>query len=92
MQRDPGPGLELGRALFCHGGVALHSTVRHLLSMSNELSDKEEFTRVLTAHLARRTMGSQDSFARWRKAEREEQGGMQSGARCEVSGEIFVDS
>jgi len=64
---DPGMGLELGLALLCHGGLALHNTARHLLSVAYELLDREEFTSVLNAHLARRTKGSFDSFARWRK-------------------------
>lgn len=65
---DPGMGLELGLALFSHGGEALHSTIRHLMGVAYDLLDRDQFSAVLTAHLARRGKGAEpDSFLKWRK-------------------------
>lgn len=64
---DPGMGLELGLDLFCHGGKAVEGTAHHLLTVSYELLDREEFGEVAKAHLARRVRGGQDAFARWRQ-------------------------
>jgi len=67
---DPGMGLELGLALFCHGGQALHPTVKHLLGVAYELLNRDLFGEVVSAHLDKRVKGREpDSFARWRKTD-----------------------
>ena len=64
---DPGMGLELGLDLLCYGGDRLHNTIKHLLRVAYDLLDREEFFKILTCHLDRRTQGKEpDSFAKWR--------------------------
>ena len=64
---DPGMGLELGLDLLCHGGERLHGTIQHLLGVAYDLLDRDEFSRILTCHLARRRKGVEmDSFQKWR--------------------------
>merc|ERR1711963_853021 len=64
---DPGMGLELGMALFCHGGQALHPTLKHLLSVAYELLNRDLYGEIISAHLEQRSKGREpDSFARWR--------------------------
>lgn len=66
---DPGMGLELGQALLCHGGAALQPMVQHLLGVAYSLLDREQYGKVLAAHLASRSKGKEpDSFRRWREA------------------------
>ena len=52
---DPGMGLELGLAAFCHGGDALHSAIKHLLSVGYDLVEREAFGKTVRAHLDRRS-------------------------------------
>jgi len=51
---DPGMGLELGLDMFCHGGVILHNTVQHLLTVAYDLLGRDEFGTIITAHLGNR--------------------------------------
>jgi len=67
---DPGMGLELGMALFCHGGQALHPTLKHLLSVAYELLNRDLYGEIISAHLEQRSKGKEpDSFARWRTSD-----------------------
>jgi len=67
---DPGMGLELGMALFCHGGQALHPTLKHLLSVAYELLNRDLYGEIISAHLEQRYKGREpDSFARWRTSD-----------------------
>merc|ERR1711884_264131 len=64
---DPGMGLELGLDLLCFGGERLHNTIKHLLGVAYELLDRNEFFKIVSCHLDRRTKGKEpDSFSRWR--------------------------
>ena len=64
---DPGMGLELGLDLLCFGGERLHNTIKHLLGVAYELLDRNEFFKIVSCHLDRRTKGKEpDSFSKWR--------------------------
>ena len=54
---DPGMGLELGIDAFCAGGERLHKYVGHLMGVAYELMGRQEYARVLRAHLKRRREG-----------------------------------
>jgi len=56
---DPGMGLELGIDAFCYGGDILHNTIRHLMGVAYELLDRDDFGKILNAHLAKRSKSSQ---------------------------------
>ena len=51
---DYGEGLELGLALFCHGGAALHSPIQHLLPLAYQLLQRPQFAQIISAHLKQR--------------------------------------
>lgn len=48
---DYGEGLELGLALFCHGGDALHSPIQHLLPLAYQLLQRPQFAEIISTHL-----------------------------------------
>lgn len=54
---DYGMGLELGLDLFCFGCPKLHPVLLHVLTLAYKLLDREEFAKILTAHLGRRKKG-----------------------------------
>lgn len=53
---DYGEGLELGLALFCHGGNALHSAIQHLMPLAYQLLQRPQFSQIITAHLKQRNL------------------------------------
>lgn len=54
---DPGMGLELGTDAFCFGGERLHGSIGHLMGVSYELMQREEYAKIIRAHLKRRREG-----------------------------------
>jgi len=54
---DPGMGLELGLDAFCAGGDRLHKYVEHLMGVAYELMGRQEYARIIKAHLKRRRAG-----------------------------------
>ncbi|XP_060588869.1 histone PARylation factor 1-like [Ruditapes philippinarum] len=54
---DYGEGLELGIDLFCYGGETFHTTIRQLLSLAYDLLNREEYGRIIEAHLKHRKRG-----------------------------------
>ena len=54
---DPGMGLELGIDAFCSGGDRLHKYVEHLMGVAYDLMGRQEYARIIRAHLKRRRVG-----------------------------------
>ena len=54
---DPGMGLELGIDAFCAGGDRLHKYVEHLMGVAYDLMGRQEYARIVRAHLKRRRVG-----------------------------------
>ncbi|WAQ99363.1 HPF1-like protein [Mya arenaria] len=51
---DYGEGLELGMDLFCYGGKVFHSTILQLLPLAYMLLNRNEFGKIIEAHLKNR--------------------------------------
>ena len=58
---DPGMGLELGLNGFLYCDRSLDSTVKHLLSVAYELLDRDLYSKIILAHLSRRSL-NEDVF------------------------------
>lgn len=54
---DYGMGYELGIDMFCSGQRCLHSRVQQVLSVAYDLLNRQDFGRILRAHLKRRIAG-----------------------------------
>jgi len=54
---DPGMGLELGINAFCAGGDRLHKYVEHLMGVAYDIMGRQEYARIIRAHLKRRKVG-----------------------------------
>ena len=55
---DFGEGLELGLDLFTFGGKCFHSPIRCLLTLGYQLVGRPEFSKIIEAHLKRRSHSS----------------------------------
>ena len=55
---DYGEGLELGLDLFTFGGKCFHSPIRCLLTLGYQLVGRPEFSKIIEAHLKRRSHSS----------------------------------
>ena len=59
---DYGEGLELGMDLFTYGGEVFHSMIDCLLPLAYQLLRRNEYAKIIKAHLKHRVKGVNDEL------------------------------